>query len=134
MRSPETEPMQAPLTGTPVADPLGGRGSFKLDGVIGDLELLEKVVECRKLPSAFDERRSLRVLGFGGGRTRSSAVSSEVVVGQPTRLLWQVLTGAHLRLGFDCLGDGTPLKTTLTRIVGPTSKIDTLRVLSRPGV
>lgn len=69
----------------------------------------------------------------GRSRPRSSAVSSGVVVGQPARLLWQVLTEAYLRLGFDCLGDEMFMKIALARIVEPTSKIDALRVLNRLG-
>lgn len=70
----------------------------------------------------------------GRGRPRSSAVGSGVVVGQPARLLWQVLREAYQRLGFECLGDETPLKIALARIVEPTSKIDALRVLDKLGV
>ena len=68
------------------------------------------------------------------GRPASSAASSGVVVGQPARVLWQVLTDSYSRLGFTALGDETFMKIVLARIVEPTSKIDALRVLDRLGV
>ena len=57
-----------------------------------------------------------------------------MVVGQPARILWQVLTEAYARLGFDCLDDDVFMKVVLARIVEATSKIDALRVLRNLGV
>ena len=70
----------------------------------------------------------------GVGRPRSTAASSGVVVGQPARVLWQVLTEAYERLGFDCLDDDVFMRIVLARIVEPTSKIDAIRVLENLGV
>lgn len=63
------------------------------------------------------------------GRPSSSAQASGVAVGQPARILWQVLTDTYERLGFTALGDETFMKIVLARIVEPTSKADTIRVL-----
>lgn len=57
-----------------------------------------------------------------------------VVTGSRSRLLWDVLSGAYSRLGFDALGDETFAKLALARIVEPTSKADTIRVLAELGV
>ncbi|MGO3796120.1 MAG: IS1634 family transposase [Pauljensenia sp.] len=68
------------------------------------------------------------------GRPPSQAVRSGVVVAQPARILWQVLTDTYERLGFTALGDETFMKIVLARIVEPTSKLDALRVLKNLGV
>jgi hypothetical protein len=56
------------------------------------------------------------------------------IVGMRSRLLWDVLTGAYDRLGFSALGDETFKALTLARVVEPTSKADTIRVLDELGV
>ncbi|TWS21665.1 IS1634 family transposase, partial [Tsukamurella conjunctivitidis] len=56
------------------------------------------------------------------------------MVGQPARVLWQVLTEAYERLGFTNLDDDTFMKIVLARIVEPTSKVDAIRVLEGIGV
>lgn len=48
-----------------------------------------------------------------------------------SRLLWDVLTGAYARLGFEVVGDEAFRALVLTRVVETTSKADTLRVLDR---
>jgi hypothetical protein len=55
------------------------------------------------------------------------------VVSTPSLLLWQVLTSAYARLGFDVLGDEAFRAMVLARIVEPTSKADSLRVLAEIG-
>lgn len=50
------------------------------------------------------------------------------------QLLWDVLSGAYSRLGFDALGDESFKALVLARIVEPTSKADTIRVLGELGV
>ena len=49
-------------------------------------------------------------------------------------VLWQVLTGAYQRLGFDALGDESFKQLVLARIVEPTSKADSLRDRGRARV
>ncbi|NDL60699.1 IS1634 family transposase [Phytoactinopolyspora sp. XMNu-373] len=56
------------------------------------------------------------------------------VVGTEALILWDVLTGAYAQLGFDVLGDEVFRDLVLGRIVEPTSKADTIRVLDEIGV
>ena len=55
------------------------------------------------------------------------------MVATSSLLLWQVLTDAYSRLGFDVLGDEAFRAMVLARIVEPTSKADSLRVLAEIG-
>nr|WP_245192276.1 hypothetical protein [Arthrobacter pigmenti] len=78
-------------------------------------------------------------LDLGGDKTdqasgASSAVSSAVVTGSECEVLWQVLTGAYTRLGFDILGDEAFAAMVLARIVEPVSKLATIGVLEELGV
>lgn len=57
-----------------------------------------------------------------------------MITGKSSALLWQVLTGAYEHLGFDALGDESFQQLVLARIVEPTSKADSLRVLDEIGV
>ena len=57
-----------------------------------------------------------------------------VITGKCSALLWHVLTSAYARLGFDALGDEAFKALVLARIVEPTSKADSLRVLDELGV
>jgi Transposase DDE domain len=70
------------------------------------------------------ERSGRPPLVAGGGR----------VVGTASLLLWNVLAEAYGRLGFDAIGDEAFKDLVLGRIIEPTSKADTLRVLSEIGV
>lgn len=55
------------------------------------------------------------------------------VVATSSLVLWQVLTAAYARVGFDALDDEAFRAMVLARIVEPTSKADTLRVLAELG-
>lgn len=55
------------------------------------------------------------------------------VVATSSQVLWQVLTGAYSRMGFDVLADEAFRAMVLARIVEPTSKAGTARVLSELG-
>lgn len=57
-----------------------------------------------------------------------------VVTGSSSQLLWDVLEGAYARIGFDAIGNDTFKALVLARLVEPTSKADTLRVLEEIGV
>ena len=63
-----------------------------------------------------------------------SGVPAARVVSSASRLLWQVLVDAYARLGFDVLGDEAFRALVLARLVEPTSKADTVRVLEEIGV
>ncbi len=57
-----------------------------------------------------------------------------VITGKRHVVLWRVLTDAYARLGFDILNDAAFRQLVLARIVEPTSKADSLRVLDELGV
>jgi transposase len=56
-----------------------------------------------------------------------------VVTGSSSQLLWDVLEQAYGRIGFDRLGNDTFKRLVLARLVEPTSKADTIRVLEEIG-
>jgi hypothetical protein len=56
------------------------------------------------------------------------------VAGTRSQLLWDVLKAAYARVGFDAVGDQTFKALVLGRVIEPTSKADTLRVLADVGV
>src|SRR5690625_3295353 len=64
-----------------------------------------------------------RVASGGGQVIRTSALA-----------LWEALSGAYTHLGFEVLADETFKSLVLARIVEPTSKADTRRVLDEVGV
>jgi len=57
-----------------------------------------------------------------------------VITGKRSAVLWQVLSSVYARLGFDRIGDAAFEQLVLARIVEPTSKADSLRVLAELGV
>ena len=57
-----------------------------------------------------------------------------VISSKASAVLWQVLAGAYTRLGFDAVGDKSFKQLVLARIVEPTSKAGSLRVLDEVGV
>ena len=57
-----------------------------------------------------------------------------VITGKRSALLWHVLTSVYARLGFDALDDAAFAQLVLARIIEPTSKADSLRVLDEVGV
>ena len=57
-----------------------------------------------------------------------------LITAKRSALLWQVLTDTYARLGFYRLGDRAFMELVLARIVEPTSKADSLRVLDELGV
>jgi hypothetical protein len=54
--------------------------------------------------------------------------------GAYSKLLWDVLSGQFDALGFDAFGDEVFRQLVLARIVEPTSKLDTIRVLKELGL
>jgi len=57
-----------------------------------------------------------------------------LITSKRSELLWKVLTSAYARLGFDVVGDEAFEQLVLARIVEPTSKADSVRVLTELGV
>ena len=60
--------------------------------------------------------------------------TAPTVAGSRSRVLWEALEAAYTRVGFDTVGNDTFRKLVLARIVEPTSKADTIRVLNELGV
>lgn len=63
-----------------------------------------------------------------------ASAAQPVITGKTSAVLWQVLTSAYARLGFDALGDDAFRQLVMARIVEPTSKADSVRVLDDLGV
>ena len=51
-----------------------------------------------------------------------------------SELLWDTLKGVYASLGFDCLDDDTFCQLVLARIIEPSSKLDTIRILENLGL
>lgn len=75
----------------------------------------------------------LPVASAGPGR-RLQVAGGGRVVGTASLLLWNVLNDTYDRLGFDAVTDEAFKALVLGRIIEPTSKADTLRVLAETGV
>jgi hypothetical protein len=71
--------------------------------------------------------------GEGPGRPPTVAAGGRVL-GTASLLLWEVLADAYARLGFDAVDDEAFKALVLGRVIEPTSKADTLRVLADIGV
>jgi hypothetical protein len=59
---------------------------------------------------------------------------SGLITAKRSAVLWHVLSSAYTRLGFDVVDDAAFQQLVLARIVEPTSKADSLRVLDELGV
>jgi hypothetical protein len=57
-----------------------------------------------------------------------------LITSKRSALLWRVLTDAYTRLGFDVVDDEAFTQLVLARIIEPTSKADSVRVLNEIGV
>jgi hypothetical protein len=77
--------------------------------------------------------RSRRSGATHGNRGRAVAGAHGRVVATSSQVLWQALTDSYARLGFDVLADEAFRAMVLARIVEPTSKADSLRVLTELG-
>ncbi|MEU8227952.1 IS1634 family transposase [Kribbella sp. NPDC048915] len=65
---------------------------------------------------------------------RAGRAGQAVITHKTNAVLWQVLRTGYERLGFDALEDDAFAQLVLARIVEPTSKADSLRVLTDLGV
>src|SRR5665648_428830 len=92
-----------------------------------------EVARARLLPG--QDTLDLTSRGAASRMGTSSGVGAGAqVAGMSSRLLWDVLAGAYERLGFAAVGDETFKRLVLARIIEPTSKADTIRVLDEIGV
>ena len=70
----------------------------------------------------------------GGTMDGPSAGASAVVEGTSSLILWEVLNGLYDDLGLNCVRDEAFRALVLARVIEPTSKADTVRVLDEIGV
>lgn len=75
-----------------------------------------------------------RAEGAWAPSARTPAAAGGKVVSTAALTLWGLLADAYDRLGFDRLGDDTFKALVLARIIEPTSKADSIRVLQEVGV
>lgn len=115
-------------TAVQIAERVGGR-----DRVI---EHLGSAHNDRDLAALLETARDRLHPGQGELDLTGGAVPAghAVITGRRHVVLWQVLTQAYARLGFDMVGDAAFAQLVLARIVEPTSKADSLRVLDELGV
>jgi hypothetical protein len=74
-------------------------------------------------------------LGLSAGRTGAAAAAGAAVVEATSSLiLWEALGGVYRELGFTAVSDEAFRALVLGRIVEPTSKLDTVRLLGELGV
>lgn len=69
------------------------------------------------------------IAGSTPGRPRSTSQESAKVIASPAIELWDTLTAAYRRLGFDALGDQGFRAMVLARLIEPASKAETVRIL-----
>ena len=99
----------------------------------GQLAVLMEIARQRLLPG--QDSLDLAAAGAPAAVSVSSGVGAGArVKSMSSRLLWDVLVGAYERLGFDVVGDETFKDLVLARIIEPTSKAATIRVLGEIGV
>jgi Transposase DDE domain len=106
------------------------------------------VVGIEHIGSAHDEgqlsmlletaRARLRVgqemLPIGDGRAGGRPIGEPVVEGTASLVVWERLEAIYASLGFDQIADNAFKALVLARIIEPTSKADTVRVLAELGV
>lgn len=96
-----------------------------------DAELTVLMAQARRRCHEGQETLDLEVVGLEdeGVPQRPGLITSK-----RSALLWQVLTEAYARLGFDAIDDEAFAQLVLARIIEPTSKADSVRVLNEIGV
>jgi hypothetical protein len=91
--------------------------------------------ELAVLMQVADERRHAGQLALDlDDAGEAVAGKAAVVEGTSSLILWEVLAGIYGDLGLDRLGDDTFRALVLARVIEPTSKLDTVRVLAEVGV
>lgn len=103
-----------------------GQGVLELGGLDAVAARMDDIADWTLVKADGDDAakgRGRPVKVAAGGRTvRTSAT-----------VLWNVLTDAYSRLGFDVLDDEAFRAMVLARLIEPTSKADTVRVLASVG-
>ena len=130
-------PGRAGTTKVQIAERRGGRDVVleHVGTAHDDAELAALMATARR--KLFPGQGELPVTGAGGPTDAGRAegrVGTAVITGKSNALLWQVLRASFDRLGFDAVGDEAFAQLVLARIVEPTSKADSLRVLDDLGI
>ena len=96
-----------------------------------DAELAVLMAQARRLLHDGQEALDLDGLGL---EDEGVPQGPGLITSKRSALLWQVLTEAYTRLGFDVVADDAFSQLVLARIIEPTSKADSVRVLNEVGV
>lgn len=95
-----------------------------------EAELAVLMAEARRRLRPGQEALDLELDEEHGGQSSRSGV----ITGKQSALLWRVSASVYQRLGFDVVADEAFQELVLARIIEPTSKADSLRVLDEVGV
>lgn len=91
--------------------------------------------ELAVLLQVAEERRHAGQLALDLGEAwEGGAGTAAVAEGTASLILWEVLAGIYGELGLDGLGDAAFRALVLARVIGPASKLDTVRVLTEIGI
>ena len=96
-----------------------------------DAELAVLMAKARRRLHERQETLDLEIVGL---EDEGVAHRPGLITSKRPALLWQVLIEAYARLGFDFIGDEAFAQLVLARIIEPTSKADSVRVLNEIGV
>lgn len=96
-----------------------------------DSELAVLMAQARRRLHEGQETLDLEVVGL---EDEGVPQRPGLITRKRSALLWQVLTEAYARLGFDAIDDEAFAQLVLARIIEPTSKADSVRVLKEIGV
>lgn len=120
-------PTASGATAVQIVDKRGGRRRIveHLGSAHGDAELAALMQVGR---DRLHEGQLAFDLALGGGK------SSATVVAHKSRLLIDVIAAAWRRLGFDAISDEAFFQLVLARLVEPTSKTDSRRVIAELGL
>ena len=126
-------PGRAGTTKVQIAERRGGRDVVleHVGTAHDDAELAALMATARN--KVFPGQRELALSSVSGPAT-AGRTGPSVITGKSNALLWHVLRAGFERLGFDVLGDEAFAELVLARIVEPTSKADSLRVLDDLGI
>ena len=98
----------------------------------GDAELAVLMAQARRRLRPGQDVLDLG--GMDGDDAGGVAERPGVITGKRSAVLWQVLSAVYDRLGFDVVADDAFKELVLARIIEPTSKADSVRVLDEIGV
>lgn len=95
-----------------------------------ELDALMTVARAKLYPG----QGELPLEGLSGPDNAARSAGSAVITGKMNEVLWRALRTGYEHLGFDAVEDEAFAQLVLARIVEPTSKADSLRVLDDLGV